>query len=89
LRNLPDALIVADVANQDTAISEAHKVKIPVVGIVDANADPRKVSYAIPANDESLPSVRFILERLVEAWEEGRQGASEKAESNPSELAGI
>lgn len=72
----PDALIIADVASQDTAVREAKRLNIPVVGIVDVNADPRNIVYPIPANDESLPSVRFVLERLAKAWEEGRAEAT-------------
>lgn len=73
MSRLPDAIIIVDTASQDTALHEAKRMRIPAVGIVDVNANPRDITYSIPANDEARPSVRFILERLAQAWEEGKQ----------------
>lgn len=81
LSELPKAVIIADVATQETAVREANRLNIPVIGIVDANADPRSIDYPIPANDESIPSVRFVLERLGRARGEGRSARERESET--------
>jgi len=57
----PDVLFVSDIVRDHIAVSEARKLGIPVVGIVDTNADPTKVDYPIPANDDAIKSLEYIL----------------------------
>lgn len=64
---LPDALIVIDAVKESIAIAEARRLNIPVVALVDTNADPKAVDYPIPANDDSIRSIRIILQNLVDA----------------------
>ena len=73
ISQLPQALVIFDVAHEDVATEESNKVGIPTIGIVDTDANPTKVTYAIPANDDALSSVDFILERLKEAFKQGRE----------------
>ncbi len=63
---LPDALVVVDSAKESIAVAEARRLKIPVVALVDTNADPKAVDYPIPSNDDSIRSIRLILQNLVD-----------------------
>ena len=64
---LPDALVIVDTAKESIAVAEARRLNIPIVGIVDTNADPAVIDYPIPANDDSIRSVRIILQNLVDS----------------------
>ncbi len=61
MRGKPDVLFVSDIVRDHIAVDEARKLGIPVVGIVDTNADPTKVNYPIPANDDAIKSLEYIL----------------------------
>lgn len=62
----PDAMVVVDVTKESIAVAEAKRLNIPVVGIVDTNGDPNKVQYPVPGNDDSIRSVRILLQNLVD-----------------------
>lgn len=89
MTRLPAALIVVDPANERIAVTEANRMEIPVVAIIDTDGDPDEVDIPIPANDESVHSIRLILNELVDAiikgrtfFEEGRKD-EEETESPP------
>lgn len=63
----PDALVIVDTAKESIAVAEARRLKIPIIGIVDTNGDPAVIDYPIPANDDSIRSVRIILQNLVDS----------------------
>jgi small subunit ribosomal protein S2 len=67
MQDLPDALFVADIVRDILAVREARRMKIPVVGIVDSNADPDLVDYVIPANDDAIKSLEYIFGFVKEA----------------------
>lgn len=71
LREKPDMLFVVDTKREHIAVAEAQRVGIPVVGIVDTNADPMQADFPIPANDDAVKSISFILDAAVSAIEEG------------------
>ncbi len=72
MANRPGALFVADVNNEMNAIKEARKLNIPIVAIVDTNADPSLVDYPIPANDDAIKSVQLITDYVVSAINAGK-----------------
>lgn len=72
MKGLPDALFVIDVKHEHTAIAEANKLGIPVIGIVDTNSSPDGVDYVIPGNDDSSASIQYYLDCLSHAIEEGK-----------------
>ncbi len=72
LKRLPGILVVIDVKKEINAVSEAKKVGVPVVGIVDTNGNPELVDYPIPANDDGFKSIQLIVEKLAEAILEAR-----------------
>ncbi len=77
---LPDALFIADMRVEKTAITEARRVNLPVVAVCDTNVDPTKATYVIPANDDAINSIRMIAELVAEAVNEGkREGEKNRA----------
>lgn len=68
---LPDVLFVVDVDHERIAITEANKLGIPVVGIVDTNSDPSGVDFVIPGNDDAIRSIRIFVEAIADAALEG------------------
>ncbi len=64
LTKLPDAIFVLDIKKDELAIKEAHAKKIKIIGICDTNTDPNLVDYPIPANDDALSSIKYILEKV-------------------------
>src|SRR3989344_3251255 len=71
LKKMPAVVVVLNVAHETHAVREAYKLAIPMVGIVDTDANPNPVAYPIPANDDALTSIKFILDRLVGAVSQG------------------
>src|SRR4029078_8934447 len=67
----PDALFVIDPKKEDIAISEANKLGIPVVAVVDTNCDPELVDYVIPGNDDAIRSIRLFASRIADAYLDG------------------
>lgn len=80
LKELPKAIFVVDTHKEYTAVLEAERAKITVVGITDTNADPTMVDFPIPANDDAVKSIALILDAAVEGIEEGKK-AREKGEA--------
>jgi small subunit ribosomal protein S2 len=71
LSRLPAALFVVDVKREHLAVSEAHRLGIPVIAMCDTNSNPENVEYPIPANDDAYKSVSLITLALGKAIEEG------------------
>ncbi len=73
MRDLPDAVFIVDTHRERIAITEAIKLGIPVVAMVDTNADPDEVDYVIPSNDDAIRAVRIITAKMADAALEGTQ----------------
>jgi small subunit ribosomal protein S2 len=69
---IPDALFVIDVGHEYIAVSEAKKLNIPVVGVVDSNCKPDGVDYVIPGNDDAIRAIRLYAQSAADAIIEGR-----------------
>jgi small subunit ribosomal protein S2 len=66
LRKKPDAVFVVDVVRDKIVVKEANKLKIPVIALIDSNSEPSTVDYPIPANDDAMKSLRFLLGKIGE-----------------------
>lgn len=73
MTKLPDAIVVVGVTSHETAIREARRLKIPIVGILSSDADPEVVDFVVPANDLSKSSVRWILDRFEKVMEAAKR----------------
>ena len=99
MAELPGALVVVDVVREANAVKEAVRLHIPVVAIVDTNADPEPIDYVIPGNDDSVRGVELILNGLTnvikgandeysaKAAEESRRREAERAQRDATEKA--
>ncbi|OZG57493.1 30S ribosomal protein S2 [Bifidobacterium myosotis] len=85
IRNMgrtPSAMFVVDITKESLAVEEAHKLGIPVVALVDTNADPDTVEYPIPANDDAIRGIELLTSLMADAVAEGlleRSGANKEA----------
>ncbi|MFH1852514.1 MAG: 30S ribosomal protein S2 [Candidatus Neomarinimicrobiota bacterium] len=84
MRRLPDALIIVDTDYESTAVAEAHRLEIPVVGLLDSNTDPTLVDYPIPANDDSIRTIQLIISSIAEVIIESKK-AKIQSEARPVE----
>jgi small subunit ribosomal protein S2 len=73
LERLPDAIFVIDTKKEHIAVSEARKLGLPVIAIVDTNCDPDEVDSVIPGNDDAIRSVQLVTRIIADALAEGRQ----------------
>ena len=71
LNRLPSAIFIVDIDHEHIAIAEAHKLGLRTFGMVDTNANPNKVDFPIPANDDASKSIKIIVNYMVEAIKEG------------------
>ena len=74
MKKLPGALFVVDPRKEHIAVTEARRLGIPIVGIVDTNCDPDEIDYVIPGNDDAIRAVKLIAGKMADAILEGRQG---------------
>lgn len=87
LNRLPSAIFVVDIHHEHIALSEAQKLGLRTIGIVDTNSDPTSVDFPIPANDDASKSVALITEAMVNAIKEGleeRKKTREEKEATAS-----
>jgi len=80
MKAMPDALFVIDPRRETIAVTEARKLNIPVIAIVDTNCDPDLIDYPIPGNDDAIRAIELIVGLMANAFIEGRQGQDAKAE---------
>lgn len=71
MTRIPSAIFIVDTVREHIAVAEAHKLGIPIFAMVDTNADPREVDYAIPANDDVSKSIDIILSHITDRIKEG------------------
>ena len=81
---IPEAMFVIDVGYQKGAITEATKLGIPIVGVVDTNHSPEKVDYVIPGNDDSSQAIRLYARGVADAILEGRSQIVHETVKNES-----
>ena len=66
MRRLPDAVIIVDANLESTAVMEANRLGIPIIAIVDSNTDPTQIKYPIPANDDSIRTIKLIMSVIAD-----------------------
>ena len=96
MSGLPDALFVIDVDHERIAITEANKLGIPVIGIVDTNSNPDGIDYVIPGNEDAIRAIKLYVKAIADAVLEGKAERGEvpasdefvEVEETPAEDAG-
>ena len=79
LVKLPDALFIWDVKKEKTAVMEAFKLGIPIIGLCDTNTNPVMITHIIPSNDDATKTIKLVMETLKEAFLEGKKAAEAKS----------
>ena len=87
MKTLPGALFIVDPRKERIAVSEAKKLGIPIVAIVDTNCDPDEVDFVIPGNDDAIRAVKLIAGAMADAIIEGREGQMGAAAAEEAEEA--
>jgi small subunit ribosomal protein S2 len=88
LNKRPGAIFVVDIVNDVNAVREAKRLNVPIVAIVDTNADPSLVNYPIPANDDAIKTIQLIMDYVQSAIQTGKssvKAAPEKKAEKPAE----
>jgi len=78
MMELPGALFVVDSAKEEIAISEAQKMNIPIVAVVDTNGNPENIEYPIPGNDDAVRAIELFTSKISQAVVEGKKKKVEK-----------
>ncbi len=73
---IPDAIFIIDVGYEDIAVSEAAKLGIPIIGIVDSNNNPKGIDYVVPGNDDAIRAIRLYAKYIADAAIDGRGAVS-------------
>lgn len=89
MNGTPDAMFVVDVGHEDIAISEAKKLGIPVIGVVDTNNDPEAVDYVIPGNDDAMRAIQLYVQGASAAVLEGKTTAAQIAGGREDEFVEV
>lgn len=76
----PDAVIIGDIKREISSLREAIKIELPIVAIIDTNADPNLVDYPIPANDDAVGSIQYIVNYLADSYSEGKKMTEKNGE---------
>jgi small subunit ribosomal protein S2 len=84
--SLPALMFVVDVNNEETAVLEANKLKIPIIGVVDTNCNPDPIDYVIPSNDDAIRAIKLIVGKMADAAVEG---AALRKESFDEEVSDV
>ena len=82
----PDLLIIFDVLKDRIAVKEANKLNIPVIGIVDSNADPDQIDYVIPGNDDAIRSISLFKKYFQETISDAIEIDSKDQSENKTEV---
>jgi small subunit ribosomal protein S2 len=78
MRRQPDAVFIIDLKKEALAVREARRLNMPVIALVDTNADPDEAEYVIPGNDDAIRSCSLVARVLADAIEAGKQKVSQR-----------
>ncbi|MHB8828178.1 MAG: 30S ribosomal protein S2 [Syntrophales bacterium] len=81
LKKLPRCLFVVDPKREDIAVTEARKLKIPIVAMVDTNCDPDLIDYIIPGNDDAIRAIKLFSAKMADAVLEGKKRFEERLQA--------
>ena len=78
MRRQPDAVFIIDLKKETLAVREARRLNMPVIALVDTNADPDEADYVIPGNDDAIRSCSLVTRVLADAIDAGKQRVSQR-----------
>ena len=86
LNGKPDLIVIMDVVKDKLAVLESRKLNIPIVGIVDTNADPELIDYVIPGNDDAIRSINLYKKYFLETMNDARQFSKDQIDAEKEDL---
>ncbi|MFH1772193.1 MAG: 30S ribosomal protein S2 [Candidatus Omnitrophota bacterium] len=86
LNDLPECIYVIDPKKESACIREANKISIPVIALIDTDADPDVITHPVPGNDDAIKSVRYITSCIVDAIKEGKTSAENLSEDSKEQI---
>jgi small subunit ribosomal protein S2 len=86
LNGKPDLIVIMDVIKDKLAVLEAKKLNIPIVGIVDTNADPEMIDYVIPGNDDAIRSINLYKKYFLETMNDARQFSENQIDAKKEDI---
>lgn len=89
MRNVPTAILVIDPRNENIAINEAKKLKIPIIALADTNCDPDNIDHIIPGNDDAIRSIRLICNQIAEGVLTGQAAKDGEDASDEAMMAAM
>jgi small subunit ribosomal protein S2 len=84
MKRRPDMLFIIDVGREESAVREANLLNIPIVALVDTNANPQNVDYVIPSNDDAIRAIKLLVAKIADAVIEGKAMRKEEEPEQPS-----
>src|SRR5204863_8990428 len=87
MTDLPGAVFIVDVVKEHIAVTEARKLEIPIVAIVDTNCDPDVIDYPIPGNDDAIRSLKLFASKVADACVLGQKVGRERANQQRAQRA--
>lgn len=88
MQKLPNAVFIVDVNTEDTAVTEATRLNIPIIALVDSNSDPEPVEFVIPGNDDAIRAADLIANAIADAVIAGKEAAAKKRPAKNEEGEG-
>jgi small subunit ribosomal protein S2 len=89
MTSLPDAIFVVDPVKEAIALTEARRVDIPIIAIVDTNCNPDDIDYPIPANDDAIRAIKLMTSKIADAVIEGKSGGEASAPAEETQEASL
>ncbi len=80
MKNIPGVIFIIDPKKERIGVSEARKLSIPIVAVVDTNCDPDEVDYVVPGNDDAIRAIKLLTGKIANAVIEGRSALNKEAE---------
>ncbi|MBI4300315.1 MAG: 30S ribosomal protein S2 [Chloroflexi bacterium] len=88
MTKLPGAIFIVDPSKERITVAEAHRMKIPIIAMVDTNCNPNEIDYPIPANDDAIKAIRLVSSKIADAILEGLAAREYEEEGEAESLAG-
>jgi small subunit ribosomal protein S2 len=89
MRRQPDAVFIVDLKKEALAVREARRLGMPVIALVDTNADPDEADYVIPGNDDAIRSCSLVTRVLADAIDAGKQKVTQRDFKPPADEAPV
>lgn len=87
MQQIPNAMFIVDAVSDNTAVKEAGKMGITLIGLSDTNADPNWFDYPVPANDDGIKSIKIVCETVINAYRDGKKEAKDVADKKAAQEA--